>query len=142
MNKRKRPARQSEIMIFFPFNTSFLNITKETARESHRTPPQRRERERRKIGGGGGKKIQDGPTFQELQCSGNKLVWCVMNNTDSQLKKTQYHARNGVMNNVLHWKEILHLSVMYANCVLLGDALCILQSKVPKGVRLPCFHFL
>jgi hypothetical protein len=34
-----------------------------------------------------------------------------------------------VMNNRLHFKEILHLSVMYTKSVLLGDALCILQSK-------------
>ena len=57
------------------------------------------------------------------------MVWCVMSNTNSQLQKTQYHARNGGMNNVLHLKEILHLSVMYAKSVLLGDALCILPSK-------------
>jgi hypothetical protein len=52
-----------------------------------------------------------------------------MNNTNSQLQKTQYHASNDGMNNVLHLKEILHLSVIYAKCVLLGDALCIFQSK-------------
>jgi len=61
-------------MIFFPFNTSFLNITKETARESHRTPPQRRERERRKIGGGGGRKSKMGLLFKSCNVQG--INWC------------------------------------------------------------------
>jgi hypothetical protein len=36
INKRERSARQSVIMIFFLFKTSFLNITKKTAKDSHR----------------------------------------------------------------------------------------------------------
>ena len=55
-----------------------------------------------------------------------------MSQTKCQLQKTEYSAlsaKNGVMNNRLHLKEILHLNVMYTKSVLLGDALCILQSK-------------
>jgi len=79
MNKRKRPARQSEIMIFFPFNTSFLNITKETARESHRTPPpppQRGEREKEKEnrGRGGGRKSKMGLLYKSCNVQG--INWC------------------------------------------------------------------
>jgi hypothetical protein len=42
INKRERSAMQSEIIIFFPLKTSFLKITKKTAKESH----SKRERER------------------------------------------------------------------------------------------------
>jgi hypothetical protein len=54
VNKRERSAMQSETMIFFPFKTSFLKITKKTAKQSH----SKREREEKE------KKIQDGPAFQ------------------------------------------------------------------------------
>jgi hypothetical protein len=78
INERERPARQSEIMIFFPFNTSLLNITKETARESHSTPPPlkgQREREKEnKGGGGGGRKSKIGLLFKSCNVQG--INWC------------------------------------------------------------------
>jgi hypothetical protein len=49
-----------------------------------------------------------------------------MSDTQCQLQKS---AKNGAINNGLHLKEILHLGMMYTKSVLLGDALCILQSK-------------